>query len=797
MLTSPALAEPQQPSPTPPTTGGAPLESAKVQAKKQNKRVEITAYRSENSTTFANPDGKTLRTEISTEPVRVKRNGVWEPIDTTLVVQGNAVKPRAAKSDLVLSNGGKTDLLTAGDDPATPQGKDAKVQLFAPAKLPTPGLSGNRAEYTSAYGDGADLVVSATPTGFRQQIVIRKPPVKPLTLRVPVDLPSDFAFNSDSGKTVLVKNTGKGEQEQVLDLSSTMMLDAVAADGSSGPDAGKVGKATTSLEKTATGSTLTLTPDAGFLADPAVTYPVTVAAATSDWWEAKVTSDTFVNNAAYPDSRDNQLLDRILVGKSNSGTVRWRSYIKFEDIPQDSPLRGGKVQNADLVLWNHLSNDCGTSVGSGITTRRITSSWTPGSLTWDNQPTVTSTGANTEYGAYSPDCTSASWAAKEWDLYHSVNTIVQAWADGQTNYGFQLTAGNESDLTNWRRYRTTEYHVCNDGTLCEGSRHQPLLFVDFEPAAEPIQALYVRPRSSSAPTLDEVLAHIDDSVDSEPADPVAVTPAQLEADAAQSTEVIGSLLKDAAVPDGMTPEEIERWSNPDIGEDPMQPPTPKSAVAHWLFDEASGTAAADSTVSDNQAGLKTGTRWVPGRTGTALSNTPATGQSPSSATAEMRRAAALKAVKQGKRMEVPEETTQTSITYAMPDGRTFTTEVTAGPVRTRRGSTWVPIDTTLAEQGGVLKPKGIAGGASLEISTGGSGPFVTMTYADGQRYALSWPTVLPKPTVKGGVATFTDAAGRGSDLVVTVLPTGFRHDVILRERPARPLEIRIGVETPA
>ncbi|MEV6983340.1 LamG-like jellyroll fold domain-containing protein, partial [Sphaerisporangium sp. NPDC051017] len=216
-----------------------------------------------------------------------------------------------------------------------------------------------------------------------------------------------------------------------------------------------------------------------------------------------------------------------------------------------------------------------------------------------------------------------SWAKKEWDLVHSVNGIVQAWADGQPNYGFQLTAGNESDLTNWRRYRTTEYTVCNNGTACEKHPHQPLLFVDFEPAPEPIEALYVRPRGSSAPTLDEVLAHVNDSVEYEPADPATVTPAQLETDAEQSTAAVGSLLKDAALPDGMALEEIERWSNPDIGEDPMQPPTPKAAAAHWLFDEAVGTKVADSTLRDNQATLNTGTRWIPGKAGTALSNAPA------------------------------------------------------------------------------------------------------------------------------------------------------------------------------
>ncbi|MBE3013090.1 DNRLRE domain-containing protein [Microbispora sp. NEAU-D428] len=156
--------------------------------------------------------------------------------------------------------------------------------------------------------------------------------------------------------------------------------------------------------------------------------------------------------------------------------------------------------------------------------------------------------------------------------------------------------------------------------------------------------------------------------------------------------------------------------------------------------------------------------------------------------------AAAEAKKSGKPVEVSELTDESSITYAQPDGKTFTTQVGSGPVRTRRGDDWVPIDTTLTEQNGTLTPKAITGGATVEVSTGGEGAFVTMT-ARGQKYALSWPTPLPKPTVSGNVATFPDAAGKGADLVVTVLATGFRHDVVLRERPTKPVEIRIGVQS--
>ncbi|WP_068923767.1 DNRLRE domain-containing protein [Planobispora rosea] len=106
----------------------------------------------------------------------------------------------------------------------------------------------------------------------------------------------------------------------------------------------------------------------------------------------------------------------------------------------------------------------------------------------------------------------------------------------------------------------------------------------------------------------------------------------------------------------------------------------------------------------------------------------------------------------------------------------------------------MPIDTTLVEQNGVLKPKAIASDVAVAIANGGAGAFVSMAAVDGQSYALKWPTALPKPTISKNTATFADAAGKGADLVVTVLPTGFRHDVVLRERPAKPLEIRIGVQ---
>ncbi|MFI9435068.1 MULTISPECIES: DNRLRE domain-containing protein [Streptosporangium] len=464
------------------------VEAAKKKARTTGKRVEIPSKQTESTTVFANPDGKTLRMEMHAQPIRVKKakGEGFTPIDTTLVEADGVIKPKTVKGGLTLSAGQDTVLLKSTT-------KRGTAEIAAPGDLPKPKLKGSTATYRSAYGEGVDLVVTATATGFRQKIVIRERPSGPVTFRLPVDLPKGMSYGTDAaGQPALLAEDGK----KIADLPRPLVLDAVANDPNGPIDAGRVGAAPVSVEPD--GSALLLAPDAAFLADPAVAYPVTVTAADSDWWEPELGNDTFVNNADYPDGYANSGLDRILAGKSNSGSVRWRSYIRFDEIPADSPLRGGTVDNADLVLWNYLSNDCGLYVGSGITARRVTERWDVSTLTWSNQPLATSAGADTEYGAYSTNCSgSMNYAA---DLIHSVDDIVQEWAYGEPNYGFQLAAGNESDLTNWRRYRSKEQ---TDGW----GAHGPQLTVDFTPAPKILTYFSESgPRRTSPPTFEEASA---------------------------------------------------------------------------------------------------------------------------------------------------------------------------------------------------------------------------------------------------------------------------------------------------
>ncbi|WP_271217371.1 DNRLRE domain-containing protein [Streptosporangium carneum] len=889
LLSVPALAqEPTPPStPTPPLSPTAsplnapatPTGKALAQAKKDKRRVEIESLRSESATYYANPDGKTLRMELHTQPIRIKNadGKGFMPIDTTLVEVNGAIKPKATKGDLVLSAGRDKTLLKN-------RAADATAKITTPSELPKPRLKGSTATYPDAYGKGRDLVVTANPTGFRQQITIAERPTGPVTFRVPVDLPQGTSFKKDAaGRPAIAGKDGK----ILTEVRPTLLQDAKAADTGAPLEVGKIGEAAVALAED--GKTLVFTPDAAFLADPATTYPVTMTAAASDWWEGHTgqwqrpgsAMDTWINDVDYQDSWDTHAQDQIVVGKSYASSVakRWRGYLQFPDIPAE--FAGSTVENADLVLWNYQSNDCGISVGSGITARQITSAWDDLTLSWNSQPSVTGVGADTEYGAYSEDCSGSMNYA--WDLTHSINGIVQAWVDGATNYGIQLTAGNESELRNWRRYRSEDAGGCTTSPLeaCKGQLHPPILTVDFKPPALPevetIHYTYRGPLRATPPTYEEARAM---AVKTETSTSLpGVSEAQLavleqepeqsygigadllqplpdeagEADYTNPDVTLEDMPEDVTVPVVVanSPFEGEQgvpldtkitltFSEPvwDAGlslRDPvgtviattvdmdaakkvatftpaqellsgvLYTATASKAVdaygnrmpthtwsfvtksepaARWAFDENSGRVANDSSAHGRHAALNDTAEWTTGRTGSALSNT----------SSQARTFASKEAARQGKEIVVIGETNETSITYAQPDGKTFTTEIAAGPVRTQQNGKWVPIDTALAEQGGTLKPKAIDAEIDVEVSTGGTGAFVKMT-ADGRRYALTWPAALPKPTVKGNVATYTDAAGKGADLVVTVLPTGFRHDVVLRERPAQPLEVRIGVDT--
>ncbi|MDN3023482.1 DNRLRE domain-containing protein [Streptomyces sp. S.PB5] len=400
--------------------------SARLMARLQDRRIEILSERTEDSTTWANPDGS-LTTEAFSGPVRVQdADDDWHDIDTTLADTGAAVTPKATAAEVALSDGGTGTLASVQ------QGKHVFAMGWSKS-LPAPTLKGDTATY--ALGGGADLTVQALPQGFEQSVVLSERPEGEVSYRIPLDLKGLELSKADNGHLLLKSAAG----DVVAEASAPAMWGS-DKDKASG-DPAHVAEVDTAIEKDADGSTvLVLKPDADFLADPDVTYPVTVdpvstLAASTDTWVA----------TNYPDSQRGST--ELKAGTYDTGTTVARSYVKFDV----TKLKGKHIVDTNLALYSYYSSTCATT-GAGVQVRRITADWDPDTVAWGAQPATTTTDAKTNTAAlgYSSSCPAGY-------MNFDVDGITQAWADGSANYGLQVRGADETDSLTWRRFRSANY----------------------------------------------------------------------------------------------------------------------------------------------------------------------------------------------------------------------------------------------------------------------------------------------------------------------------------------------------
>jgi RHS repeat-associated protein len=398
--------------------------SAVLMARLQDRRIEVLSARATDSTTYALPSGE-LETEAYAGPVRVKQDGVWKDIDTSLSDTGSDLTPAAAAADVAVSDGGDTDLASVA------KGKES-FGLGWEDKLPTPTVKDSTASYD--LGSGQTLSVTALAQGFSENVKLAQQPGDAVSYRIPLKLDGLKLSQADSGHLLLKNSDG----DLVAEAPAPMMWDA-SKDPASGESAHQE-QVATKVETADDGSqTLVLTPDQDFLAT--ATYPVTVDPTTT----LAVTTDTWVQNPDYPDSQISS--QELKSGTYDGGTDTARSYLKFDV----SKFTGKHITSATMSLYNYYSATCSTS-GAATQARRITSTWSSSSITWGAQPSTTTTGVatNTGHWGYSSSCP-AAWS--NWNL----QTITQAWADGSTNYGLQIRSADETDSTTWRRFRSANY----------------------------------------------------------------------------------------------------------------------------------------------------------------------------------------------------------------------------------------------------------------------------------------------------------------------------------------------------
>jgi RHS repeat-associated protein len=158
--------------------------------------------------------------------------------------------------------------------------------------------------------------------------------------------------------------------------------------------------------------------------------------------------------------------------------------------------------------------------------------------------------------------------------------------------------------------------------------------------------------------------------------------------------------------------------------------------------------------------------------------------------------ALLTARVQGSRVEIDSERTESSTTYANPDG-TLTTEQATGPVRFRDGTgAWRDIDVTLAQApDGSVRAVSFPGG--LTFAGPGGTPGRAGQVRDLARIGsgagavtLRWPGALPRPVVAGTRVTYRDVLP-ATDLVLEATRSGFEQFLVLRSRPKDPAALAL------
>jgi RHS repeat-associated protein len=137
----------------------------------------------------------------------------------------------------------------------------------------------------------------------------------------------------------------------------------------------------------------------------------------------------------------------------------------------------------------------------------------------------------------------------------------------------------------------------------------------------------------------------------------------------------------------------------------------------------------------------------------------------------------------GKRVKITGLTSETSESWALPDGGIEAT-VSAGVVRVRSGNGWVPVDLTLrATADGSVTP--VAHPLDLRLSgaqPAGEHELAAVGIGD-RRVSMRWNGVLPQPVLNDNQATYPDVLP-GVDLVVQATRTGFENHLVVKTQVA-------------
>ncbi|CAM5744200.1 hypothetical protein STAFG_4412 [Streptomyces afghaniensis 772] len=427
------------------------MADARTRAAKSGKPVEILSLRDEHSSTVANPNGTFTSTEY-VQPVRVRKNGTWTDIDTTLVEQKNGTfAPKAALTAMSFSGGGGTTFAEIEKDGRT-------LALNWPNKLPKPKTDGSTATYGNVL-PGVDLKVTARAEGFSHVLVVKNAEAAAnpelARLALPIDTSSLKLSETASGGLAAADSGAGGNvfeapQPVMWDSSKGAVPeepsapDTAVGETATPPDGAQVADVAVDL----TPGTMTLTPDPGMLTDADTVYPVyidpVVRTANRSGWTMV---SSHYSSAEFWKFDDDEGVGRCPSDVSYRCSSTSDVKRQFFAIPTGG-FKGKDIVSAEFaVTMVHTYSDSGREVQLA----RVNSTGASAinsSTNWSNQPSSKETVASKSPTNPAGSCTSTNQNVR----FGVTDTVQKAADNGWDTTTFRLKAGSESDTSYWKRF---------------------------------------------------------------------------------------------------------------------------------------------------------------------------------------------------------------------------------------------------------------------------------------------------------------------------------------------------------
>lgn len=362
--------------PEKPSTGGTPVLPSREKlpqgkpAGKAQRVAELTGSRTGNARYWKLSDGR-VQAEVSAVPTGYRAGKSWKDIDPTVV-------PSDAKG-FAFSNTTNAASSWFGSDAERllrfeADGHTVTLGLKGAGKL-APVAQGDTVTYKDAVS-GADLSYEVGPGRVKENIVLDAKPSGPVS----------FTFTLDAGgltpkanKDGSISFFGEGA-DPVLVIPAAFMTDA-KKDAKAPYGSGYSSAVQQKLTKAGQGWTLTVTPDAKWLAAPERQYPVTIDPTISIAPTPSTAQDVMISSDG-PTTNYNDNW-RLSVGNTSTGTSR--ALLRF---PVSSIPSGTKLDSADLKLWFDQYHTTGDSEVQ-LEAHRATQAWSEETATWNSANTFT------------------------------------------------------------------------------------------------------------------------------------------------------------------------------------------------------------------------------------------------------------------------------------------------------------------------------------------------------------------------------------------------------------------------